>query len=60
MESAVTISHLTKQYKLYSSPMRRLTDAVFGRRSYQEFTALDDITVTFPKGEVIGILGKNG
>ncbi len=60
MESAVTISHLTKQYKLYASPMRRLTDAVFGTCSYQPFTALDDITVTFPKGEVIGILGKNG
>ncbi len=60
MDHAVKISHLTKQYKLYRSPMRRVTDAVFGCKSYKEFTALDDISVEFPKGEVIGILGKNG
>ena len=60
MEAAVTLSHLTKQYKLYSSPLRRITDAVFGQKTYREFTALDDIDLVFPKGEVIGILGKNG
>ena len=60
MEAAVTVSHLTKQYKLYSSPLRRITDAVFGKKSYQEFTALDDVDLVIPKGEVVGILGKNG
>lgn len=60
MDYAVKISHLTKQFKLYRSPLRRITDAVFGTRSYKSFTALDDISVEFPKGEVIGILGKNG
>ena len=60
MEAAVTVSHLTKQYKLFSSPLRRITDAVFGRKSYQEFTALDDVDLVIPKGEVVGILGKNG
>lgn len=60
MEAAVTVSHLSKQYKLYSSPLRRITDSLFGTKSYQEFTALDDIDLVFPKGEVIGILGKNG
>ncbi len=60
MIPAVKISGLTKQYKLYRSPLRRITDAIFGGKSYKEFTALDDINVEFPKGEVIGILGKNG
>ncbi|MBP5617821.1 MAG: ABC transporter ATP-binding protein [Clostridia bacterium] len=60
MEAAVTVSHLTKQYKLYSSPLRRITDSIFGRKSYQEFTALDDVDLVIPKGEVVGILGKNG
>ena len=60
MDYAVKITGLTKKYKLYSSPMRRITDAVFGTKRYKEFTALDNINVEFPKGEVIGILGKNG
>ncbi len=60
MDYAVKITGLTKKYKLYSSPMRRITDAVFGTKRYKEFTALDNINVVFPKGEVIGILGKNG
>ncbi len=60
MDCAVKITSLSKKYKLYSSSVRRVTDAVFGTKSYKEFVALDDISVEFPKGEVIGILGKNG
>lgn len=60
MEYAIRIKNLTKQYKIYSSPLKRIFDTVFHRKSYKEFTALKDITVDIPKGEVIGILGKNG
>ena len=60
MDYAIRIKNLTKAYKIYSSPLRRVFDSIFHTKSYNEFIALDDITVDIPKGEVIGILGKNG
>lgn len=60
MEYAVEIKHLTKKYRLYKSPMGRISDALMGTKKGTEFTALDDLSVDLPKGEVIGILGKNG
>lgn len=60
MDYAIKIKNLTKAYKIYSSPLRRVFDSIFHTKSYNEFVALDDITVDIPKGEVIGILGKNG
>lgn len=60
MEYAIRIKNLTKAYKIYTSPLRRITDALFHRHHYTEFVALDNITVDIPKGEVVGILGKNG
>ena len=54
------VSDLTKTYKLFSSPRQRALD-VFRRTSRAElFTALKDIDVDLPEGEVIAILGKNG
>jgi len=60
MEYAVKIEHLTKEYRLYKSPLGRISDALFGSHKGAAFTALDDLSVELPKGEVIGILGKNG
>jgi teichoic acid transport system ATP-binding protein len=58
--AAVRIAGLTKTYKLFGSPRQRALD-VFRRESRaRPFTALDDITVDFPEGEVVAILGKNG
>ena len=59
-DTAIHIAGLTKAFKIYTSPLRRVTDAITRRKSYKEFVALKDITVDLPKGEVIGILGKNG
>ncbi|MEE1185929.1 MAG: ABC transporter ATP-binding protein [Acutalibacteraceae bacterium] len=60
MENAITIKNLKKEYKLYSSPLLRIFDAVFKTKHYKKFTALDGLTLDIPKGEVVGILGKNG
>jgi teichoic acid transport system ATP-binding protein len=58
--AAVRVSGLTKTYKLFASPRQRALDA-FRRTSQAElFTALRDIDVDFPEGEVVAILGKNG
>lgn len=60
MDYAIRIKNLTKAYKIYSSPLRRVFDSIFHTKGYNKFVALDDITVDIPKGEVVGILGKNG
>ena len=60
MDYAIRIKNLTKAYKIYSSPLRRVFDSIFHTKGYNKFVSLDDITVDIPKGEVVGILGKNG
>ena len=60
MEYAIRIKGLTKAYKIYSSPLKRIFDTIFHKKHDKEFTALQDISIDIPKGEVIGILGKNG
>ena len=60
MECAVRVSHLTKSYKIYSSSLDRAL-APFRRKDIaKRFEALKDVSVDFPRGEVIAILGKNG
>ncbi len=60
MDCAVRVSGLTKSYKIYDSSLDRAL-APFRRRDHaRRFNALTDVTVDFPRGEVIAILGKNG
>jgi len=60
MATAVSIKHLTKSYKIYESSFER-TIAPFRRKDpAQRFVALDNLTLDFPQGESIAILGKNG
>jgi teichoic acid transport system ATP-binding protein len=57
---AVRVKDLTKTYKLYNTPLQRAID-VFSRKDHaRHFDALKNVTIDFPKGEVIAILGKNG
>lgn len=60
MEYAVRVNHLTKTYKIYDSSIDRALDAFRRGGKSQRFTALDDIHIDVPKGEVLAILGKNG
>jgi len=60
MTTAVSIKHLTKSYKIYESAFDR-TIAPFKRTdTARRFVALKDLTLDFPQGESIAILGKNG
>lgn len=56
---AVRFKNLTKEYKLYKNDKDRFKDLIYGKR-YKPFKAIDNLTLDLPKGEVIGILGKNG
>jgi teichoic acid transport system ATP-binding protein len=60
MELAVETRGLTKTYKMYASPLNRALDAFRRRGTGKRFTALEDVSVGFPRGEVVAILGKNG
>ncbi|MGL5647811.1 MAG: ABC transporter ATP-binding protein [Clostridium sp.] len=56
---AVRFKNLVKEYKLYKNDKDRFKDLFWGKR-YTPFKAVDNLTLDLPKGEVIGILGKNG
>lgn len=60
MSYAIRIKNLTKTYKIYSSPRERALDAFRKKHRGQEFSALRNLTVDIPVGEVVAILGKNG
>ena len=61
-DTAIQVSHLTKQYKLYNHNRDRVADALgFGKRAhYTEHLALNDVSMTIRKGETVGIIGTNG
>jgi len=64
---AISIVCLKKVYRLYQNTFDRVIDALgldrlrIGRKKkYQEFSALDDLSVTIEHGERIGLIGRNG
>ena len=58
----ISVSHVSKAYKLYSSPKDRLKEALhpFRKRYHEEFMALNDVSFEIRKGESVGIVGRNG
>jgi ABC-2 type transport system ATP-binding protein len=62
MAAAIEIEHLTKVFKLYTERRKSVKERVvrFGRSSYQEFHALEDINLTIAAGTTVGLLGHNG
>ncbi len=59
---AISVKHLTKQYKLYDAPIDRLKEALnpFKKSYHKTFSALNDVGFDLKKGEVVGIIGRNG
>lgn len=61
MDTVIEIKNITKIYNLYNKPSDRLKEAVFSRKSrHTEFAALNDVSFDVCKGEILGIIGKNG
>jgi lipopolysaccharide transport system ATP-binding protein len=58
----ISVSHVSKTYKLYPSHQDRLKEALhpFRRRYHEEFSALNDVSFEIRRGESVGILGRNG
>jgi ABC-2 type transport system ATP-binding protein len=59
---SVEIDHVTKQFRRHHDRATSLKQFVTGgrRRSYDDFTALDDVTFNVRRGEVFGVIGHNG
>lgn len=61
MDSVIEIKNISKIYNLYDKPSDRLKEALFARQSrHTEFAALNDVSFNVNKGEILGIIGKNG
>lgn len=61
-EVAISVRNIVKKYRLFRSPQERLKEALhpFRKRYHQEFWALKGMSFDVPRGEVVGILGRNG
>lgn len=61
MDTVIEIKNISKIYNLYNKPSDRLKEALFSRKSrHTEFAALNDVSFNVNKGEILGIIGKNG
>jgi lipopolysaccharide transport system ATP-binding protein len=61
MDSAISLHHVSKCFKLYDKPVDRLKGLLLPRLSRaQDFWALRDIDLTIPPGQTIGLVGQNG
>lgn len=57
----IEIKNVSKIYNLYNKPSDRLKEALFSWKSrHTDFAALKDVSFDVHKGEILGIIGKNG
>ncbi len=58
----VDIQHVSKLYRLYRRPLDRLIEALplTGVRRHEDFWALDDVSFSIGKGEIVSVVGPNG
>lgn len=59
---AISVDGVSKYYRLYHEKNQYLKTALLrGRRArYEEFWALNDVSLTIPTGSAFGIIGSNG
>jgi ABC-type polysaccharide/polyol phosphate transport system ATPase subunit len=58
----ISINSLSKKYKIYDSPGKRLLEAFSPLRKiyHEELWALNDVSLNIHNGESVGIIGVNG
>lgn len=61
-ENIITVSDITKIYRLYDKPIDRLKETLSpGKKSrHKDFYALSGVSFDVKKGESVGIIGTNG
>lgn len=62
--NAIIVEHVSKTFRIphekISSVRGAFVSMFHGKRTYEEFTALDDVSFDVKKGEFFGIIGRNG
>lgn len=61
-EIVINTVNLSKVYRLYHRSFDRVKEALspFKTNYHKDFHALDNVTLSLKKGEVLGVIGKNG
>jgi len=63
-DTVITVQHLSKTFKIphekISSVRGAFVSMFHGKRTYEEFQALDDVSFEVKRGEFFGIIGRNG
>jgi ABC-type polysaccharide/polyol phosphate transport system ATPase subunit len=57
---AISVSGLTKTYRLYASPRDRFLSVLSRRPSHRMLHVLRDVAFDVPRGGTLGIVGENG
>jgi lipopolysaccharide transport system ATP-binding protein len=57
---AIKVEHLSKVFRVWPHPSDMLKEMLTGRRRHQEFEALKDVSFEVGRGEIVGIMGRNG
>lgn len=63
MDDSVVVEHLSKSFRLYHEKSKSIFDLVrtaMNKNPYEMLNVLDDVSFSVKKGEMIGILGRNG
>nr|WP_066065408.1 teichoic acids export ABC transporter ATP-binding subunit TagH [Neobacillus soli] len=60
MSETVIVKNVYKRYKMHKSPKEKLLDVILPGGYGEDFFALQDISFTAKKGDVIGLVGVNG
>ncbi len=63
MEQVIKVDHVSKIYKIYDNPTDRFKEALgLGKNKnyHKDYYALRDISFDVGKGEIVGIVGRNG
>ena len=63
-ESMIKVSDVTMRFRMNADKMMSLkefmTTALRGKLEYQDFTALDHVSLEVKRGETLGLIGRNG
>ena len=63
MESVIKVDRVSKVYKIYNEPKDRLKEALnLGKNKtyHRDYYALNELSFDVGKGEIVGIVGRNG
>lgn len=63
-EIAIDVKHVSKKFRLYHEKRTSIYESIIGtfsrKKHYEQLIALDDISFNVKKGEMFGIIGRNG